>query len=228
MPYQHWTEVEEEFMRILYPRLPAPFLARLFERPIVRIHDKGRRMGLHRGPADRPWNDNEDALVRTLYPTKSAGAIARALGRSRAAIKNRVNHLGLRKTDNPGRFPAGHTAWNKGMKGLDIGGKATRFQPGQKPHTWRPIGTTRENGDGYLERKIADTRCTRRDYVPIHQLVFRDGNRRNFDINNLELITRRELMARNTVHTLPPELAKLVQLRGALNRQINRRSKAHA
>lgn len=32
-------------------------------------------------------------------------------------------------------------------------------------------------------------------------------------------------MRRNTVHNLPPELAKVVQLRGAINRQINKRAK---
>jgi hypothetical protein len=33
-------------------------------------------------------------------------------------------------------------------------------------------------------------------------------------------------MARNTVHRLPKPLAQLVQLRGALTKQINKRSKA--
>jgi hypothetical protein len=41
----------------------------------------------------------------------------------------------------------------------------------------------------------------------------------------VELISRRELMARNTFHALPPPLAQMVQLRGVLNRQINARSK---
>lgn len=37
-------------------------------------------------------------------------------------------------------------------------------------------------------------------------------------------MTRAELMRRNSLHTnYPPQLVSLVQLRGALNRQINRR-----
>jgi hypothetical protein len=41
-------------------------------------------------------------------------------------------------------------------------------------------------------------------------------------LDRLELLTMRENMARNTVHNLPPEVASLVQLRGALVRRINR------
>ncbi len=56
-------------------------------------------------------------------------------------------------------------------------------------------------------------------------MVFRDGNRRNFAPPNLELVSRSELMRRNSHwNTLPPELAQIVQLRGALTRKINRRS----
>ena len=188
-----------------------------------------------------PWTTAEDAALSALYSQHSANHVARALKRSRSAIRNRVTKLGLRKRENAGRFTPGHNTWNKGMKGLDIGGKETRFKPGDMPHTWRPIGHTRETKDGYLQRKVQDTRVTRRDYVgvhhlvwrmhgrsipPGHALVFRDGDIRNFDINNLELVSRAELMRRNTVHRLPKELAQLVQLRGALMRQINKRQGA--
>lgn len=44
-------------------------------------------------------------------------------------------------------------------------------------------------------------------------------------LENLECISRRELMLRNTVHRHGPEIAALSQLRGALKRQINRRTK---
>ena len=58
-----------------------------------------------------------------------------------------------------------------------------------------------------------------------HAVVFKNGNKADIRIENLELITRRELMARNTVHNLPPAIVQVVQLRGALVRQINRRTK---
>jgi hypothetical protein len=190
----------------------------------------------------RPWTADEDAMLRHLYPTTSAGVIGRQLGRTRPAVKNRVHALGLAKSENPGRFRKGQVSWNKGTHFVSGGRSiATRFKKGQKPHTWQPIGHTRIRSDGYMERKTADTGCTRRDYQLIHHLVWRmhdrsiprgevlvfiDGCRTNADINNLELVTRIELMRRNTIHNYPKEIAQLVQLRSAVSRQINRRERA--
>lgn len=197
------------------------------------------------GNPQRRWTPDEDAALRALYPQHSRREVARALDRTLYSIKNRVHNLGLQKRLNPGRFQPGEQPWNKGTH-YTAGGKSaqTRFKKGNRPHNWHPIGHTRASKEGYLERKIADTGCTRRDYVNIHRLiwrmhgrqippghvvVFRDGDKRNFDINNLQLVSRAELMRRNSVHTqYPPEVAQLVQLRGALMRQINNRTRKPA
>ena len=149
---------------------------------------------------------------------------------SRKAMAN-PNHPGRKA-----QFSPGHAAWNKGVTGY-MTGNATSFKKGAQPHTWRPIGTTR-TVDGYMQRKVTDTHNTIRDYVPVHHLVwrlhgrsiskgqalvFRDGNKSNPDINNLELITRAELMRRNSVHRHGPEIAQISQLIGAINRRINRK-----
>lgn len=137
------------------------------------------------------------------------------------------------------RFTQGLTPWNKGTHFV-AGGRSeeTRFKKGQMPQTWRPIGSERVSKEGYLQRKMTDTGVTRRDYVSVHRLVwlaagrdippghallFRDGDKRNFALDNLELVSRQELMSRNTVHNRGPEVAQLIQLRGAITRQINRR-----
>ena len=60
---------------------------------------------------------------------------------------------------------------------------------------------------------------------PGHEVIFRNGDPRDIRLENLECITRRALMARNSVHNLPKPLAQTVQLLGALNRQIRRRSR---
>ncbi|MGM0703850.1 MAG: HNH endonuclease signature motif containing protein [Pseudomonadota bacterium] len=192
----------------------------------------------------KPWSDDDRALLAKIYPDESNPTLARIFGRSESSIANEARKQELQKSaaymaTQPGCFKPGQEAWNKGMKGLDIGGKATRFKKGSKPQTWQPIGHEREC-DGYLQRKVTDTGYTPRDYRPVHHLVweehtgepvpeghalvFRDGNRRNFAPENLELVTRGELMRRNSYHTnLPPELARIVQLRGVLTRKINSR-----
>lgn len=193
----------------------------------------------------RPWTPEEEAELRRLYPSHDNQTIGNMLGRTEPAIQGRANKLGLRKPPgfvNVGCFLPGQETWNKGMKGWKAGGRSaeTRFKKGQKPHTWHPIGHERITDDGYLQRKMTDTRCTRRDYVNVHWLlwiehygpippghliVFKDRNPRNIAIENLECINRIENMRRNTVHNLPKPLAQLVQLRGVINRKINQATK---
>ena len=205
------------------------------------------------------WTPSDDATMRELYPNTPTKALTSTLDASDRAIYARANLLGLKKspnylaTDAAGRlghgkgidcrFQAGQTPWNKG-RAFDSGGRSheTRFKPGQKPHTWNPVGHERVTKDGYRERKISDTGITRQDYVGLHTLawreaygdvppghavVFRDGNKENTDIGNLECITRAELMRRNSYHNnYPKDVQLLIQLRGAVNRQINKRKEA--
>lgn len=142
------------------------------------------------------------------------------------------------------RFRKGHEPWNKG-KSYVAGGrsKETRFKKGNRPHTWVPIGTERVTRDGIRERKVTDVGgYNNKDWKPVHNLVwiehrgpipkgsvvvFKDRNRENIVIDNLECITRAENMKRNTVHRYGPEVFSVVQLRGALNRQINKRERAN-
>ena len=144
------------------------------------------------------------------------------------------------------RFAKGHASWNKGTHYVP-GGRAaeTQFKPGNKPQTWVPVGTEIVDADGYLKRKVRDDApkgMSRRNWAFVHRLlweqhhgpvprghsvVFVNGDRSDIRIENLELIPRRALMARNTVHNLPKPLAELVQLKGAIVRQINRRSRQH-
>ena len=146
------------------------------------------------------------------------------------------------------RFAKGRATWNKG-KNYMPGGRsiATRFQPGRATHNYQPIGTEKVR-EGYLMRKMTDDPSVlpryRWSYVhrlvwvaahgpipPGHVVVFKAGrhstDRAQITLDALELLTRAQLMQRNSLHTImPPELTHLVQLRGAITRQINRRTKA--
>jgi hypothetical protein len=44
-------------------------------------------------------------------------------------------------------------------------------------------------------------------------------------LDRLECISRRENMQRNTVHNYPAPIPQLIQLKGALQRQINKRER---
>lgn len=188
------------------------------------------------------WTAEEVRILTEKYPHVSTPELARSMGLSKMQVYRKVKELLLKK--DPAviaatRFKPGQIPWNAGTH-FASGGRSveTRFKPGNKPHTWRPIGTEIISKAGYLERKVTDTGVTEQDYVPVHHLVwreagreipkgsvlaFRDGDKLNFAIDNLELVTRQELMRRNNIHNRGPEIAQLIQLRVAISRQINKR-----
>lgn len=141
------------------------------------------------------------------------------------------------------RFLKGQSAWNKGMKGLNTGGEAGWFKSGNRSgkalEKYQPIGTIRTSKDGYLQMKIHDGMPLQSRWrglhlvnweaihgpvnTKTHALCFKDGNRQNCSVDNLELITRADLALRNMISRIPPEIRKVMQLRGAVTRQINKR-----
>ncbi len=208
-------------------------------------------------PPRQFWSAEQLELLHKYYPDTRTCDLVDLIGRPRNSIYAKASELNLAKSaaflsspacgrtsGNQGkgtRFTKGHITWNKGKKTKSRDG-GTRFKKGQMPHNWHPIGHEGLTGDGYLRRKMTDTGCTRRDYVHVHILlwtehngavpkghcvIFKDGNKANIAIENLDCISRADNMKRNSYHNYPKELATLVQLRSALNRQINKREKNH-
>ena len=195
----------------------------------------------------RHWSPAAIKKLRRLYPNMENGEIGKRLRRTWSAVQNKAVKLGLRKSakflaSETCRFQKGQPAWNRGLH-YQPGGrnKRTRFKPGNRPQTWLPIGTERTNRDGTIERKVSDTR-NKRDWKPVKDMVWEAANgpiqrgrfvvhknrdRQDFRLSNLELVDRAENMRRNTYHRYPKEIARLIQLRGALNRQINKREARH-
>lgn len=143
------------------------------------------------------------------------------------------------------RFVKGQTSWNKGRKGLCFAGcEVGWFKKGTSPKNKKEIGYMRRNGrDGYYEIKMHETGVKYKDWVPIHRLIYErmhgikipkthvvmylDGNYENWRIQNLRMISKAENAKRNSIHNYPKEIATAMQLVGAINRQINKRSKQH-
>lgn len=51
-------------------------------------------------------------------------------------------------------------------------------------------------------------------------MTIRNGDRRDFRLENLELVSRAEWMRRNSRHNLPADLGELITLRAALTRRL--------
>jgi hypothetical protein len=214
-----WTRAEEAVLRARYPHERTATIARSLRRPLSSTYQHAARLGL----------------------SKTAAYLASA------------DACRLRRGDNPGvpfRFKKGHVPANKGLRRPGWGPgrmKETWFKRGVRQcvavRLYKPIGTERMSKDGYLERKTNDNLPLQarwravhllvweEEHGPVpkgHAIVFRNGDKRDIRLDNLECITRRELMARNAVHNLPKPLAQAIQLLGALNRKIRRRRSVHA
>lgn len=197
----------------------------------------------------RAWTEAEYRILRESYADRSTSEIADQLCRSESSVYQQARKLGLEKSleakartrfsGNEGhahRFSKGNQPWNKGKKGWQAGGDAekTKFKPGNRPQTWKPVGTVRVNKDGIIEIKVSDTRqksdwqglhriIWEKNHGPIpegHIVVFRDGNRRNFADENLESIDRAENVRRNSIHRYPRELKQVMRLSKRLQREI--------
>ena len=122
---------------------------------------------------------------------------------------------------------------------MTVGGVETQFKKGHRGgkalEKYQPIGTERLSKDGYLERKVNDDMPLQRRWRAVHILlwesvngvlpknhclIFRDGNKANITLDNLELITRAENMRRNTIHRYPPELKSAIRVVSKLKRTI--------
>lgn len=208
MSGRNWTKREVAILRREYPHRSTARVARKLRRSVKAVYLRAHFEGLTK--------------TAVYLSSDQSGRLSKLDQRGRAY-----------------RFQKGHKTWNKGLS-VDIGGKETRFRKGHMPQTWRPVGSERIDSDGILWRKVNDTRDKAADWRPVHVLiwesahgplprgrfvVFADRNRRNFAVSNLISVTRAENMQRNTCHRYPKAVARLIQLRGALNRQINKRER---
>lgn len=189
------------------------------------------------------WSDADLDLLERCYANCVTDDLAFMLGRSARAVHLKARQLGISKSEemkSKTRFKKGQVGWNKGMKGISFGGKATQFKKGGTPPNTLPIGSTRVVW-GVLQRKINNNRgnssvrwrgvhelvwiAHNGAVPPGHIVVFQPGKKTlveaEITIDRVECISLAENMRRNTRHNYGPELAALMALRGALNRKIN-------
>jgi hypothetical protein len=213
---QPWTMAEEAILSARYPNEPTAAIARELRRPLGSVYQHALKIGLKKS--------------------------AEYMAGPHACRLRRGDNVGARY-----RFKQGQTPHNKGKEhpaGRSKECAAHHFKKGERngvaAYSYNPIGAERITKDGYVERKVSDRpgqRCWRLAHVLVweaangplpkgHAVVFINGDKRDIRLENLQCITRQELMARNTVHRYPKPVAEAIQLLGALNRQIRKRTNA--
>lgn len=113
-----------------------------------------------------------------------------------------------------GHFVKGQPSHNKGVKmspEVYEKAKATMFKPGSRPHNTNEVGDIVLASVGYYKVKVAEPDvwefCHIREWQQAHGEVpegmmvsFKDGNRENWHLDNLMLITKGENAVMNTLH----------------------------
>lgn len=178
----------------------------------------GRKPGERKMPC-RLYTPEQVQFLRENYRGRSVAELAalyndhfgenKTQRQIKAAVKNRGIVSGCSC-----RFEAGSTPWNKGKKGY-MGANATSFKKGNLPHNHQPLWSERIGKDGYIEMSVPErnpytgfpTRYKHKHVWIWEQangkrprgtaVIFKDGNIRNFDLDNLLLVTRAELLAMN-------------------------------
>lgn len=179
------------------------------------------------------WTEEEIEFVREVYPYHENKEISKMVKEkfgfdvSTRNLQNVRNKYKIPKKviPNSGCYRKGDEPWNKGKRMSDEVRekvKGTWFKKGQVPKNHKPVGSTRIDRDGYKLIKIAEPNkwivYSRYVYEKAHgeklkkneAIIFADGNKLNFDIDNLVKVSRANLLYLNNKKLIfdDPELTK--------------------
>lgn len=200
---KYWTASEIQELKKLYPNNYTIDIAKHFKVNVRKIYSIANRYGLKKS-------------VEFLKVELSRQA-------------DRLRVIGKKS-----QFKPGNISHNKGKKMPDEvydKCKNTMFKKGSKPHNSKYDGYERINVDGY-----AEVRVKKGVFILKHRLIyeqhygsipkgmyviFKDKNKLNFEIDNLELISKKEHMQRNTIQRFPKELKEIMFINSKLKRKIN-------
>lgn len=189
-----------------------------------------------------------DQFLIENYMEIPAKRMARMIGKSEFGTMNRMRILGIsapahkKEEWKMAGLKKGH-GWNKGLCGDDYltheakrGMAKTQFKKGNLPHNTRADGDLSLRSDGYIWVRIDKAKWEllhRVIYARHHEvtlktednIIFLDGNRTNFDISNLKLVSNEELMSMNTIHNYPEDLVSAIKALSKLKRKIKQYEK---
>jgi hypothetical protein len=211
-----WSAGELKQLDKLYSDRPTEEIARLLHRTVLAVYQAAQKRGLEKsGKFRRTYGFQKGSTVGAKF-----------------------------------RFEKGHAPANKGTRrpGYAPGRmRETQFRKGQRSgkaaELWKPIGTIQPDPEGYLRIKIRERTSYAEEpgwhpnvwpllshYVwekhkgpipPKHAIWFKDRDRANCAIENLECIPMAEAARRNRMwNILPRELAEAIHANGQLKRKI--------
>lgn len=182
---RNWTLEQEQLLKELFPYTETKVIAKLLNRTSSSVYAKAMAIKLKRTPEFIAAQQKmfADTLRREGVKTRfSKGIVPFSKGKKREEF---MTPEGIEKV------------------------KTTQFKKGQIPHNWLPVGSERISKDGYIEIKFTDNYGidSSKNFEFKHRLiwienfgpipkgmniVFKDGNKRNFAIENFILMNNAE------------------------------------
>lgn len=186
------------------------------------------------------YTDEQLEMLKTHRPTTTIKQLTESFNQrfNTNITAEAIHQVCLRKgykSNHDGRFQKGIIVWNKGTKGV-IKKNSGSFKKGHMPPSFSEVGTEMiDKTDGHIYVKIANPdqwiQKHRLNWIkahgeipPNHVVIFTDGNKLNTDLNNLELISRSELLALNRNHysSTPDELKPIVKIMAKLEASVTK------
>ena len=172
----------------------------------------GRTKGVKNKKPQHRWTDEEKEYLASIVKGKTYKELLALMNEkfdyefSSQQIESALRRYNL-KTGNTGQFKKYQEPWNKGLKGY-IGANKTSFKKGTIPPNYKPVGTERFAKDGYIVVKVKDPNVWelkhryiyKKHYGEIpngYNVIFADKNISNFDIDNLILVSKAEMLILN-------------------------------
>ena len=172
----------------------------------------GRTKGVKNKKPQHKWSEEEKQYLASIVKGKTYKELVTLMNEefdyefSSQQIESALRRYNL-KTGNTGQFKKYREPWNKGFKGY-MGANKTSFKKGNIPPNYKSVGSERVTRDGYTEVKIKDPNkwelkhrhIYKKHYGEIpsgYNVIFADKNISNFDIDNLILVSKAEMLMLN-------------------------------
>lgn len=182
----------------------------------TKLIKEGIRCG--REPKDRLINrirlftEPQKMFIRENYEGRSVAEMTKLFNdyfkenRTENQIRSFVQNNGI-ASGLKGFFPRGNVPWNKGTKGA-TGANKKSFKKGIIPPNIKPVGSERSDKDDYILVKVGNKRRYKpkhvhiweKEYGPVpkgYVIAFKDSNKRNFDLENLMLVSKAQMLRLN-------------------------------
>lgn len=224
---RRWTAEDDEMLRRHHGELTGQEIALMLGRTPQAVFTRASVLGLSN---KQPWTDEDASVLWRLYSSAPMHELCAALNRTPIAIRVRASKLGLKREESPD-IRERHRRHSEHMR--------RRAAAGARNSSLLPLGTTRPQG-GKLFTKVADTGNPHVDWIraqrvvweaahgpipPGHLVTFKDRNPLNIALENLELISGTDHMARITIARYPRPYQRAAKALGQFLAKLKRLEK---